>query len=183
MRQGLKYLWDKEYRNIDTMQTAQLTARYEDEENPDAVFIDVVGIGAGVVDRGNQLGRRWIEHNGAHASSQRKYANKRMECWGAMRDWLENADLSDVPLDKRQILLDDLTGPEYYYDRMDRMILEAKEDMKDRGLHSPDRGDALAMTFTQKVIPKRMQTDEYDYQEAERSRRKADASRSLITGY
>jgi hypothetical protein len=41
----------------------------------------------------------------------------------------------------------DLTGPQYTYDSSRRMKLEPKEQMKKRGLKSPDRADALALTF------------------------------------
>jgi hypothetical protein len=183
LRQGLKLFWKKKYRGLNTMEVAQLTARFEDEEEPDAVFVDVVGIGAGVVDRGRQLGRQWQEHNGAHSSSDKQFANKRAQCWGEMRWWLEKADMSAIPQEQRQELIDDLTGIEYSYDRVDRLILEKKEDMKARGLASPDNADSLAISFTQKVIPRQMIQDEYDYQEHERATRKADSSRNPITGY
>ena len=41
----------------------------------------------------------------------------------------------------------DLTGLKYSYDSNTRLRLERKEDMKKRGLRSPDEGDALALTF------------------------------------
>jgi hypothetical protein len=71
----------------------------------------------------------------------------------------------------------------YGFDRAERILLEKKEDMKARDLASPDYGDALSMTFTQKVLPKHMLQDDYDYDEAERSRRKATRTRNKITGY
>ncbi|RJO60799.1 MAG: terminase [Dehalococcoidia bacterium] len=183
-RKGVKLLWMKGFHGIDTMQTAQLLAKYEDEERDvDAIFVDVVGIGAGVVDRGRQLGRRWMEHNGAHASSDGKWSNKRAQCWGEMRDWLEVGDMTTLSQKDKDVMTDDLTGPMYGFDRVERLILEKKEDMKKRDLASPDWGDALAMTFTQKVIPQHMLEDEYDYAEAERQRMRADRTRSMITGY
>jgi len=50
----------------------------------------------------------------------------------------------------------DLIGPMYGYtikDGRDAIILEKKEDMKKRGLASPDHGDALALTFSYPVSP------------------------------
>jgi hypothetical protein len=183
LRQGLKLMWQKAYRGLNLMEVAQLTAELEDKNDPDAVFVDAVGIGAGVVDRGRQLGRRWMEHKGSHRSAKDGFANKRAECWSDMKYWLENADLSTLSKEGRQLVLDDLTGIEYSYDKLDRLILEKKSDMKARGLHSPDRGDSIAMTFTQKVLPRHQYEEDYDYYEAERQRQKADSTRSVITGY
>ena len=41
----------------------------------------------------------------------------------------------------------DLTGPQYGYSNQQQIQLEKKDDMKARGLASPDLGDTLAMTF------------------------------------
>ncbi len=77
------------------------------------------------------------------------YANKRAEMWGAMRAWLAGGMIPD---DRE--LLADLTGVEYGYalrEGRDAIILEKKEDMKRRGLASPDLADALALTFAYAV--------------------------------
>ena len=55
----------------------------------------------------------------------------------------------------------DLTGLKYSYDSNTRLRLEKKEDMKKRGLRSPDEGDALALTFALPVRdPKRDQRED-----------------------
>ena len=45
-----------------------------------------------------------------------------------------------------------LTGPQYGYSSKQQIQLERKEDMKARGLASPDCGDVLAMTFAVNVL-------------------------------
>ena len=45
-----------------------------------------------------------------------------------------------------------LCAPEYFYNTKGKLQLESKEDMKDRGLPSPDDGDALALTFAAPVV-------------------------------
>ena len=63
-----------------------------------------------------------------------------------MRDWLAVASIeADLELEA------DLIGPEYGFDARNRIQLEKKQDMKKRGLSSPDTGDALALTFAQPV--------------------------------
>jgi hypothetical protein len=60
-----------------------------------------------------------------------------------MRDWLVTGSIPDDPE-----LETDLTGPEYYFSAKNQIQLERKEDMKKRGLASPDCGDMLAMSFS-----------------------------------
>ena len=71
------------------------------------------------------------------------YFNRRAEVWGMMRDWLETGSIPNDPE-----LDGDLTGPTYMFSAKNQIQLEKKEDMKKRGLASPDIGDMLAMTFS-----------------------------------
>ena len=72
-----------------------------------------------------------------------KYFNRRAEVWGLAAEWLKaGAQIPDDPE-----LEVDLTGPQYGYSNKSQIQLEKKEDMKSRGLTSPDLGDTLAMTF------------------------------------
>lgn len=149
-RQGLAASGLKKYRQLDTMAFAAVIVQEIKDYNPDAVFVDSVGIGAGVVDRLNQLGygRLVMPVNaGERPMDAEQYKNLRSEMWCKMRDWLK--DGGAMPDD--QELKDDLTAPEYQYDSRDRLALERKEDMKSKGLASPDSADALAMTFAYPV--------------------------------
>jgi hypothetical protein len=69
--------------------------------------------------------------------------------WGQLRDWVTRGGA----IDRSSKLEQDLVGPGYRHDKRDRLLLEAKEDMKKRGLASPDDGDALALTFAMRVRP------------------------------
>jgi hypothetical protein len=118
---------------------------------PDLVYVDGVGVGGGVVDRLRQLGHDIIEVNAGSApehDNKDTHYNKRAEMWDRMRQWL---DTGDIPDDRG--LRDSLIGIEYGYDMRMRIQLEKKEDMKKRGLGSPDEGDALAMTFYAALPP------------------------------
>lgn len=172
IRRGLKLLHIERHRELDLMTTSAMVARLEDKWGVNVTFVDAVGIGAGVVDRLNQLGRRGIIGvvSGSRATNQ-KYFNLRAEMWGNMREWLEQADIKD---DKE--LKTDLTAPEYGFATGDKLQLEKKEDIKGRGLASPDSGDALALTFALPVTPE-MTCEEEDYDNATPS------SRSRVTGY
>ena len=157
-RQGRKArIWGK-YRGLDTVQTAERCIEYIDAESPAAFVVDGDGLGAGVFDylkhRGYDRKTLLVEfHGGATPNDMAMYYNKRAECWGGMRDWLKDgAQIPDNPeLDS------DLTGVEYDTANGKRqhgsIILESKDDMKARGLSSPDSADMLAMTFGVKIAP------------------------------
>src|SRR5690606_15830860 len=83
---------------------------------------------------------------GLPATDNRKYANTRAELFGAMRDWLETADIP-----KDDDLQTDLTNIEYGFNAKLQIQLEKKDDMKKRGLASPDAADSLALTFAATV--------------------------------
>ncbi len=52
-------------------------------------------------------------------------------------------------------------APGYKFDSNSRLVLEKKEDIKKRGLSSPDDGDALALTFAAPVNPEVQHFDPY----------------------
>ncbi len=154
VRQGAAILHGESLRSLDTMQTAARVAEAVNKWRPHAVMIDGVGVGAGVVDRVRQLGFRVTDVNaGTRAIDPARFYNLRAEMWSKMRDWLKSGCL---PPDNRE-LADDLMAPEYGFDARNRLQLERKDDMKIRGLPSPDWGDALALTFAAPVSNADMQ--------------------------
>jgi hypothetical protein len=155
-RQGRKADIVAKFHGIDTQALGGRVQEAIDEQKPDAVVIDGDGIGGSVYDflkaRGYDRKTALVEfHGGAAASDPHKYFNKRTEVWGDLRDWLEGGQIPDEP----QLEID-LTGPDYgYHPTKGCLMLERKEEMKARGVDSPDDGDALAYTFAVKVAPKR----------------------------
>ncbi|MBQ3456786.1 MAG: hypothetical protein IJG36_10145, partial [Synergistaceae bacterium] len=142
-REGLWCHDMKAVEHTDNMTFAGIVAREIDEFRPDGVFIDA-GRGEGVIDRLRQLGYRVLEINfGGRASEAARYANKRSEMWDKVREWLKSGGA--IPNDPE--LKSELASPTYKFDAGGRLILEAKEKLKERGLRSPDMADALALTF------------------------------------
>lgn len=153
IRQGRKATILAKLRGLDTVQVAERVIEQMEKERPDATVIDADGIGAGVVDhiRFRGFSARLFEfHGGAAANDATAYFNRRAEVWGLMRDWLKSE--AEIPDDSE--LADDLTNPEYGFSNKSQIQLERKEDMKKRGLSSPDCGDMLAMSFSVNVAPK-----------------------------
>lgn len=146
MRQGLaaQRLWQG--RETNSVDIAGLVAQFEGQHRTDATFIDA-GMGNGVIDQLNKLGRSPIAVYFGGKSLSDKYFNKRAQMWGEMKEWL----ILGGALPKDQEIYDDLTAPEYHMTVMGKIQLEKKTDMKKRGLASPDDGDALALTFAAPV--------------------------------
>lgn len=123
------------------------------------LFIDSAGIAGPIAQRLRDLGfgDRIMEVNFGQDSSDPKYAYRRDEMWGKMKSWLQNGGAIDLDHD----LQADLQKPTLVTDRLNRVKLESKDDMKRRyarmGLQytSPDDADALALTFAAPVVPKK----------------------------
>jgi len=146
-RQGLMSKKLMVYRsNQDDLEIAGYVAKFEDEEKADAVFIDL-GYGTGIFSAGKQMGRNWRLIAFGGKSTDEGYLNKRVDMWRLMRDWLKNGGA--LPDD--QVICDELIGPEYYVvatgANAGKVFLESKDDMAKRGLDSPNRADALCLTF------------------------------------
>ena len=113
------------------------------------MFVDATGgsIGGPIADRLRQLGHKnVIDVQFGGESPDPKLGNMRAFMWDRMRTWLGRGCIDGSPA-----LEQDLVGPGYKHDKSDRVLLESKEAMKERGLDSPDHGDALALTFAQRV--------------------------------
>lgn len=145
-RQGLQAFEPLIYRGIDNMELASRVAAKIDSWQPDAVFIDA-GNGSGVIDRLRQMGHDVVEVNFGGKAIDTHYANKRAEMWFNLRDWIHQGGAIPNSVAMKQ----DLGAPIYWYDASNRLILEPKDDIKKRGLPSPDLGDALALTFAMPV--------------------------------
>ena len=129
----------------------QICKKVLDNEKPHRMFIDAGG-GADLVDRLHELGYENVTAVpfGGSPLDPEKYKNKRAEMWGEMNDWLCDETL-DVQLPDSDELESDLLTPKCTRDSMDRLQLESKDKIKERGLPSPDLGDAAALTFAEVV--------------------------------
>jgi hypothetical protein len=148
-RRGLQAFPPQMFHGIDNMQLAARVAAKIEAWQPDAVFIDA-GAGGGVIDRLRQLGHSIIEVNFGGKSSDALFTNKRTQMWWEMREWLR----AGGAIPNETMLKQDLGAPVYWYDQLNRIVLEPKDDIKKRIQRSPDLGDALALTFAFPVSQK-----------------------------
>jgi hypothetical protein len=136
-------------RELGLMDLAGLVSDQIVRFTPEAVFVDEIGMGAGVVDRLRQLGHKMVHGvvSSAPASDRSLYINLNAEMWGRMGDWIARTGI--IPDDPE--LAQQLVSRQYGYDAQNRIQLEKKADMKKRGLSSPDRADSLALTFAMRL--------------------------------
>jgi hypothetical protein len=151
LRQGRVVPLIEAYSNKDNMELVGLIVKAVREHGVDHIFCDGVGNGSGVIDRLRELGfgHMLTAIKGNHKPLDPVlYYNKRAECWGRMKVWLEEDD-PQLPDDGD--LQADLCGLTKSYDSTERLVLEKKSAAKKRGIKSPDKADALAFTFAQPV--------------------------------
>ena len=164
MRQGRVVHWIDTTRNRSNTYIAGQVIHWMREYWFDAVLVDEIGIGAGVYDiLAEKYGERIIPVRSSEvAENSVKYGNKRCEMWCRMRDWLSDGF---VAIPNHSDIIVDLTAPQYHFNSSGQRMLEKKEDMKRRGVKSPDIGDALALTFAEEVTYYRESddTDLYNY--------------------
>jgi hypothetical protein len=151
--------WNK----LSTMEVAGRVGRLIDKMDPVKVFVDVTGLGSGVVDRLLELGYSQVEGVnfagaavGVGPARAEQYRNRRAEMWDALRDWLASEHQVQIPND--DLLASDLSAPMWGpnmtgWDSSGRLLLESKDSLVKRLGRSPDLGDAAALTFAAPVRP------------------------------
>ncbi len=137
------------WRNLDLMQlTGAVKAEYDAlqfNDKPQEILVDSIGLGAGVVDRLRELDlpARGINVSESPALGE-TYRNLRAELWYKAKAWLERRDCK-LPKDDR--LMSELATVRYKFTSNGKIQIESKDDIRKRGLKSPDVADAFVLTF------------------------------------
>lgn len=137
------------WQGLDLMQTVgRVKAEYDglpSHLRPREIMVDVIGMGGGVVDRLRELNVPVRGINVAESPSMGDtYTNLRAELWFKMRGWLEQRG---AKLPKNEQLIAELTSIRYSFASSGKMKAEGKDDMRKRGLSSPDYADAVCLTL------------------------------------
>lgn len=164
LRRGRKLISVESKAKLSVVEGANWCRQVIDEHNPQKMFVDVGGLGAGVVDILHSWGAPYdrivvaVNFGGApyrpnpkgrDDKDQGGYVNRRAEMWGLSKDWLNEVGGVDIP--DSDSLHADATGPSYHYDVSQRVQIESKEAMRKRGVRSPDEWDAVVLTFAEPV--------------------------------
>ena len=137
------------WRNLDLMQlTGAVKAEYDampPSKRPAEIIVDSNGFGAGVLDRLRELGLPARGLNvSERAMAKDTYLNLRAELWFKMKMYLEGMDVS---LPRDDALYAELAAPRYHFTSAGKLQVESKDSMKKRGVASPDRADAVALSL------------------------------------
>jgi phage terminase large subunit len=137
------------WRNLDLMQlTGAVVSQYEacdHKSRPTEILVDSIGLGAGVVDRLRELN---LPARGINVSESPAmggtYLNLRAELWHKAKAWLEKRDCK-IP--NNEDLIGELATVRYTFTSNGKIKIESKDDIRRRGLKSPDMADAFVLTF------------------------------------
>ena len=144
-RQGNVVLEIKSWHGNDLMETTGRVAAEARIDKPTEICVDSIGMGGGVADRLRELKFNVRDVNVSESSAMNPEAAKlRDELWLSARDWFKTRA---VKIPKNDDLRQELCSPTYTYLSNGKTKVEAKAEMKKRGLRSPDLADALCLTF------------------------------------
>jgi len=139
----------KTWQNKDLMELAGIVLSEYDavpySQRPQAIYIDAIGLGAGLADRLRELDMPAVAVSVSETASLKDRFNRLRDelFWGA-REWFE---ARDVPLPDDGTLMAELSGIRYKYLSTGKLKVESKDEMKRRGQRSPDVADAFVLTF------------------------------------
>ena len=144
----------KHWGGKDLMETVGIImAEYEStpfRDRPTELLVDSIGLGAGVVDRLVELNIPARGINVAESSSlSNRYMRLRDELWFKCREWLEQ---KDCQIPDQEELIAEVTAVQYSIMSNGKFKVESKDEMKKRGMRSPDIADALMLTFAGNAI-------------------------------
>jgi hypothetical protein len=112
--------------------------------------VDVVGVGAGVYDRLVELGIPVVPYSGGEAPfDKERFVNARAEDYWNLREIFETGEIDIDELD--DVLAAQLGSIKWTVDSRGRVKIESKDDMRKRGMPSPDRADTLAMVMSRRA--------------------------------
>jgi len=116
--------------------------------------VDVIGIGAGVVDRLVEQDFPVEPFNASERtvrtdeSGELGFTNKRSAAWWNLRELLDpDSQWDPISLPPDDNLIGDLTSPLWKVTSGGKIQLESKDDIKKRLNRSTDDGDAVVMAF------------------------------------
>ena len=144
----------KTWKNLDLMQlTGAVVAEFEilvPSQRPQEILVDSIGLGAGVVDRLKELGLPARGINVAESPAMGgTYRNLKAELWHKAKAWLESRDCR---MPKDEALIAELATVRYSFTSNGKIQIEGKDELKKRGMASPDRADAFCLTFASDAV-------------------------------
>lgn len=161
LRQGPLVRIVGDYARTATTDTTTKVVLAKQEHPVHEIRVDGVGVGGGVVDQLLQLGHDVIDMQaGSRPADPEHFYNARAEWYWTLRQLFEH-DLIDIdPHDDD--LAAQLGSIRYKYSAKQQVVIESKDDMRKRGLPSPDRADTLMLAAPAAPLPDMVVEDPED---------------------
>jgi hypothetical protein len=143
----------REYTREDTMATTGRVKGILDADSARTAVVDVIGIGAGVVDRLREQHALVVAFNAARGSKAKDHTremgfyNRRSEAWWTLRELLDPSGNPDIALPDDEMLLGDLSTPKWEVRSGGKILVEGTDDIRERTGRSPDHGTAVVQAF------------------------------------
>lgn len=120
--------------------------------------VDSIGVGAGVVSRLREMDVAVVPFNAAEGTDRRDvsgelgFANKRAWAWWNLRELLDPGNEHNVALPPDDLLIGDLTAPRWRVLSGGKILIESKDDIRQRIGRSTDTGDAVVMVMAELTL-------------------------------
>lgn len=147
VRRGAQVVELREFPSAELMETTGRAQDLAREHHVKTIFVDQVGIGAGVEDRLKELDTTPVVgvNGGLKAGNSERFANLRAEMFHGIRQRFADNDIA-IPNDPE--LISQLASLTYTYTSRGQLQMQNKEQIRNAGLPSPDKADALTLAFT-----------------------------------
>ena len=142
--------------------------------NGACICVDSIGIGSSALDFIKGMNLNVLAVNGSETSHARakagdmRFRNRRAEMYWLLREALDPTNPDPIALPNDQELLGDLTAVRYKVVTLGQstaLQMRSKDEVREALGRSPDKGDAVAMTFVDGIPAPN--TARYEYQEPE----------------
>ncbi len=131
------------FKKVDLMETTGRFIKAKTDCGMEFFAVDDSGVGGGVTDRARELNHAVLPVNfGSAAQDPERFANFKAEAFWMLREDFEKGEIS---IEDDPILINQLASIKFAYTSKGQIKIESKEDMKKRGLKSPDRADGLVI--------------------------------------
>ena len=150
VRKGQSVIDIQSFGKSDLMQTAGRMVEIARRHGVVTMYVDEIGMGAGVIDRINELGV--VQVAGVNSSSKardsERYLNLRAQMFDGLRQRFADGEIT-IPDDPE--LISQLASLTYRFTSRGQLQIEGKDQIRSSGRQSPDKADALALAFVSDV--------------------------------
>jgi len=159
-RTGLQVQTIEQRKGLSTTEVASWVASKIRDVEADGTIIDTIGLGAGVYDQLTNQGYYCVEGNfGLSPDDTNTFINKRAESYYRLSDSIKKG-LIGLPQDNE--LIEELVNITFMYTENGKIKITPKDKIKEELGRSPDKADALALTYFTTIHKEISYSPDYD---------------------